>query len=157
MSCGILSSMVDEKSGLIRPPSQFSGFDLRAWAATCVLANPNLVSSSDPEQAVIKALAIADALIGALKNRLPGSIEPPSEAKLERWEKDIKSKQRDTIPARRRVRRTSGDHFSEATQSLRRASAANVQAVKPPASPAPQSSSENPRDRQGFYSLRDID
>lgn len=109
----------------ITPPTPVPGMDLRTWLAGCAFANPNVVTSADPETAAIQATQAVDALMRALKNKVPtnDSLKPPTSEKLEKLEGDLKQRKQDTIPAKK--------IFTGVTEDLKKASKTNVQAIKP--------------------------
>lgn len=129
---------------MLRPPSGVQNLDLRTWLAGCALANPKLIGECEGEAAVKKALVVADEMLSALKNRSPSqeSLRAPTETELKDREELIQNQVRArsndskvTIPDMpKRAQQTDQSEirktFHTVTEELKRASQANIPAVK---------------------------
>jgi hypothetical protein len=127
------------------PPTISPDFDLRTWLAGCALMNPLLVTSSDPGEATLQALAAADAMISGLRAaQVPNveTIKAPSEEQMKRWDERMltetnvrlraaKTMNAQTVPLTPPQRTEAGEAFASATQHLKKASQSNMAAVRP--------------------------
>lgn len=66
------------------PPPAPPGFDIRTWLVGCALANPSLVTSTDPVVARSQAMTYADEVIRGMasQNASPTNVEAPSPSQL---------------------------------------------------------------------------